>query len=201
MINGRELSRDEIRGIREIDRSEVIDGVYHLVKGALVLEPEHHDVPGWPPGEAEKYTPILEACHDRGGWLHGLFDDATLIGAGVLESRFIGKHGDQLQLKFLYISRPHRHEGLGRQLFHLATIEARKRAAKRLYVSATPSAHTVDFYLGLGCKLILEPDPELFELEPKDIHLEYDLESGRSASLSLEEGRLREILKRSKPES
>jgi hypothetical protein len=98
MISGRELSRDEITVIWAIDRTELIDAVYYLDKGELRSRPEHHDVQGWPPGEAEKYTPILEACHDHGGWLYGLFDDQRLIGAAVLESHRIGRAGDQLQL-------------------------------------------------------------------------------------------------------
>jgi len=175
MISGRELSRDEIKEIWTIDRSEVIDAAYYLENGALRLRPEHSDVPGWPPGEAEKYAPILEACYDRGGWLYGLFDDQRLIGAAVLESHFIGKNGDQLQLKFLHISRPYRHQGLGRQLFGLAQVEANQRGAKRLYISATPSEHTIRFYQRLGCNVTSEPDPRLFELEPEDIHLECTL--------------------------
>jgi predicted N-acetyltransferase YhbS len=175
MINGRRLSRDEIKEVWAIDRSEVINGVYHLENGALRLRPEHYDLPGWPPGEAEKYTPILEACHDRGGWLYGLFDDQRLIGAAVLDSDFIGKNGDQLQLKFLHISRPYRHQGWGQRLFSLAQVEAAQRGAKSLYVSATPSEHTTSFYLRLGCTVAAEPDPGLYELEPEDIHFEYAL--------------------------
>ena len=172
MISGRKLSRDEIKEIWAIDRSEVINAVYYLENGALRLRPEHHDLPGWPPGEAEKYTPILEACYDRGGWLYGLFDDQRLIGAAVLESHFIGKNRDQLQLKFLHISRPYRHQGWGQQLFGVARGEATQRGAKSLYLSATPSENTIGFYLRLGCTGTCEPDPGLVELEPEDIHLE-----------------------------
>ena len=178
-INGRELARDEIKTIWTIDRSEVIEGVYYLKHGTLVLEQEHYDMRGWSPGEAEKYTPILEDCYDRGGWFYGLFDDDRLIGVAVLESRFIGQDKDQLQLKFLHVSNPYRHKGLGKQLFDRASLEAQKRGARRLYISATPSEHTISFYRGLGCQVTPEPDPELFELEPEDIHLEYDLEPGR----------------------
>jgi GNAT superfamily N-acetyltransferase len=175
MISGRKLSRDEIKDIWAIDRGEVINAVYYLEQGALRLRPEHYDLPGWPPGEAEKYTPILEACYDRGGWLHGLFDDQRLIGAAVLESHFIGKNGDQLQLTFLHISRPYRHQGWGQRLFGWARVEATRRGAKSLYISATPSEKTIDFYLRLGCTVASEPDPELYELEPEDIHFEYAL--------------------------
>jgi predicted N-acetyltransferase YhbS len=176
MIEGRELSRDEITGIWAIDRSEVIEAVYSLSDGALVLKREHHDVDGWPPGEAAKYTPILEACYDEGGWFYGLFDHSVPVGVAVLASRFIGKNKDQLQLKFLHVSRKDRGQGLGKRLFDLAANEARQRGAGRLYISATPSEHTISFYLHLGCHVTPEPDSELFALEPDDIHLEYTLE-------------------------
>ncbi len=35
-------------------------------------------------------------------------------------------------------------------------------------------AMLVNFYLRLGCTVAAEPDPELFELEAEDIHLECD---------------------------
>jgi predicted N-acetyltransferase YhbS len=137
-----------------------------------VLAPEFHDVRGWPPGEAEKYTPILRACFDGGGWLHGLFEGEALIGAAVLAPRWLGRARDQLQLEFLHVARSHRGRGLGKRLFELARAEARARGAKRLYVSATPSQHTIDFYRRAGCELARELDPELYALEPEDVHLE-----------------------------
>lgn len=175
MLNGRLLSRNEIRNIWSIDRSEVIDGVYYFEDGALVLKPEHYNMRGWPPGEGEKYIPVLEDCYDRGGWFYGLFDGHQLIGVAILESSFIGDNRDQLQLKFLHISNMYRNQGLGVRLFDLARAEASQRGAKRLYISATPSENTINFYLRLGCKVTSQPDPELFELEPEDIHLECQL--------------------------
>ena len=175
MISERELRRSEIALVWNIDRSEVIDNLYSLENGTLVLRPHHIDVAGWPPGESEKYTPILLDCFDRGGWFYGAFDDAALVGVAVLESKFIGKRKDQLQLKFLHVSRAYRKNGLGSKLFELARATARARGAQRLYISATPSENTVNFYLKSGCTLAVPPDPELVELEPEDIHLECDV--------------------------
>lgn len=172
MIEGRELSRDEIKGVWAIDRSEVIEAAYRLVDGALVLERVHYDLRGWPPGEDAKYTPILEACYDRGGWFYGLFEDDKPVGAAVLDNRFIGRNKDQLQLEFLHVGSSYRGQGLGRALFERAANEARKRGSRHLYISATPSEHTIGFYLLMGCRVTAEPDPELFALEPEDIHLE-----------------------------
>ena len=169
MITGRELLQEEIKQVWNIDRSEVVDNIYRLENGTLVLRPQHFDVPGWPPGEAEKYTPILLDCFDRGGWFHGVFDHAELIGVVVLDSKRIGKRRDQLQLKFLQVGSAYRNRGLGTQLFERAKAAARERGAKRLYISATASENTVNFYLRLGCTVAGEPDPELVELEPEDI--------------------------------
>jgi predicted N-acetyltransferase YhbS len=175
MIKEKLLSRNEIRNIWEIDRSEVIKGIYYLRNGKLVLEPEHYDLKGWPSDEEEKYYPILEECFDRGGWFYGLFQRNKMIGAVVLDNKFITFNNNYLQLKFLHISHNYRGKGLGRKLFELASNEARKRQAKYLYISATPSENRINFYLRLGCKIMSVPDKDLFQLEPEDIHLEYDL--------------------------
>ncbi|WP_310635424.1 GNAT family N-acetyltransferase [Burkholderia cenocepacia] len=77
-----------------------------------------------------------------------------------------------LQLKFLHVSHDWRGCGLGVQLYRAAQVQARAMGAERLYVSATPSRHTIDFYLRLGFTVSMAPDPELYALEPEDIHLE-----------------------------
>jgi predicted N-acetyltransferase YhbS len=172
MIAGRALTRAEVTCLWEIDRREVIDNIYYHENGELVLKPEHYDMQGWPPGDADLYTPILLDCFDRGGWFYGLFDDGRPIAVVVLESRFIGPRKDLLQLKQLHVSRDARGRGYGKELFELAKARARSLGAKGLYISATPSEHTVNFYMRLGCRLAAALDPELFALEPEDIHLE-----------------------------
>nr|WP_321788577.1 GNAT family N-acetyltransferase [Burkholderia pyrrocinia] len=77
-----------------------------------------------------------------------------------------------LQLKFLHVSRDWRGCGLGEQLYRAAHAQARTMGAERLYVSATPSQRTIDFYPRLGFTVSASPDPELYALEPEDIHLE-----------------------------
>lgn len=169
----RQLARHEIERVWSIDRSEIIDHVYYLRDGELVLEPEHYDLTGWPPGVADESMPLLLDCYDRGGIFWGAFEGDDLVGVAVLDSRFIGRICDQLQLAFLHVSRSYRRIGLGRTLFEMAACRARRLGARRLYVSATPSQNTVDFYLRLGCTVTDDVDRHLFELEPDDIHLEY----------------------------
>jgi hypothetical protein len=44
-----------------------------------------------------------------------------------------------------------------------------------MVVSATPSLNTVRFYLQRGFEPTADPLPELYELEPDDVHLQKDL--------------------------
>ena len=175
MLTFRELTRNEIEEVWNIDRREVIDNIYYFENGTLVLKPKHYDMQGWPPGEADYYTPMLYECFDRGGWFCGAFDDDKLIGIAILDNKFIGRDKDQLQLKFLHISRDYRKLGLGKKLFQMAAEKARELGAKQMYISATPSENTINFYIQLGAVITKEPDPELFALEPEDIHFEYKL--------------------------
>lgn len=172
MIIGRELGLNEIGRVWEIDRSEVIDHIYYLESGRLILKSEHYDMKGWPQGESSLYTPLLIDCFERGGWFYGLFDEDRLIAVAILDNKFIGKNKDLLQLKFLHVSHLYRGQGLGHRLWESSKEKAREKGAKSLYISATPSENTIHFYLRLGCMVTQHPDPELYELEPEDIHLE-----------------------------
>jgi predicted N-acetyltransferase YhbS len=171
----RELSREEVELVWTIDRSELIERVYRHVKGGLILKDERHDVSGWSRETIDHYGPWLLDCFDRGGSFFGAFEGDRMVGVSVLENRFIGCEHDQLQLKFLHVGREQRGTGLGRTLFDLAADRAKELGARRLYVSSTPSENSVGFYFHLGCRVTDEVDPELFEAEPEDIHLEYDI--------------------------
>jgi len=178
----RELTRSEVPYIWQINRREVIENIYYLNAGKLVLKPEHYNMRGWPTGDPEHYTPILVDCFDRGGHFWGAFSGELLVGAVVLENRFIGSAKDTLQMKFLHVSNHYRRQGLGKKLFFLAAEKALELEAKKLYISATPSKNTVNFYLDLGCILASELNEELYTLEPDNIHLEFDLKQIGDAS-------------------
>lgn len=171
----RDLERSEIPLVWGIDRGETIDGIYRHEDGRLVLEPEDFEMKGWPPGEGEIYTPQLEACFDRGGAFRGAFEGDQLAGVVIMDARFIGRDGDQLQMTFLHVDRSWRGTGLGRRLFEEGVRIARARGARRVYVSATPSRNSIGFYEHMGCTVTDDVDPGLFELEPLDIHMEYSI--------------------------
>src|SRR5215211_4820986 len=133
-MNIRLLQCEEIPLIWQIDRREIVQNIYHLEHGELVLKPDYFDIQGWPPGEAKLCTPIVLDCYDRGGTFWGAFEHEPLVGVAILESKFIGSRQDTLQLKFLHISRDYRKQGIASALFKLAVERARTLGAKKLYL-------------------------------------------------------------------
>jgi predicted N-acetyltransferase YhbS len=104
-----------------------------------------------------------------------MFDEDSLIGASAVDMAPRGANGDLLELGTLHVSRDYRGKGVGTRLFEAARDIVRERGAPAMYVSATPTENTVNFYLRRGCRLAVPPDPEALALEPDDIHLVCDV--------------------------
>lgn len=166
----RRLERGEIETYWTIDRREVLHNIYVAKDGEMVLTPYYYEAQGWPPDHEHQMEHVYE-CFDRGGACFGMFDGAKLVGGAVTDSILRGDDRDRIQLFFLHVSRDYRGQGVGARLFEKARTEARERGARWMYISATPTENTVNFYLGRGCQLALPPDPELLAEEPEDIHL------------------------------
>lgn len=169
--NIRQLTRNEIPQVWEIDRTELIEKLYVLKEGKLLLSKQRFDMKGWPEGEAEHYTPVLLESFDRGAPFWGVFEHDRLVAAASVDPKKRGKNGSLLQLSFLHVSHPQRGQGLARILFDYCVEYAKENGADGLYISSTPFENSVNFYQHLGCRLIDIPDPELYEREPEDIHM------------------------------
>lgn len=174
-VRYRLLEAVEIDRFDEIDRSEVIDGAYRVCDGALVLVDRHFNARGFPPGELEASKERSRDCLARGGAAWGAFAGERLVGIAVLDGKRIGAALDTLDMYFLHVSNGYRAGGIGRELVRLVGERARELGARRLYVSATESLNTVTFYRNQGFDLASEVDPELYQLEPGDIHMDMRL--------------------------
>ena len=163
------LQRQQLDRLWDIDRSEIIDTLYRLQDGKLQAYPDYYDVRGWDPHDRETYTPIHEACFDRGGAFFARFEGEEIVAAAALDTEPRGPQricASCCSLRQRAQTRP----GLGKQLFQLCLRQAAQEGAAGLYVSSIPNKSTVDFYLAQGCRLIERPDAELFAREPEDIH-------------------------------
>ena len=165
------LGRDGATKLGEIDRSELIEAIYHMRDGRLVLEPERCDLHGWPPGVLEKEAVSQPQLVDRGGVVYGAFFGDRLVGYMSLDSRPVCGMHDRLLLDMLHVHSCFRDRGVGCRLLEHAKSIAKEMGASSLYVSATPSRRTVEFYLKRGFVPADELDPEQFAKEPDDIHM------------------------------
>jgi predicted N-acetyltransferase YhbS len=174
-MNYREMHREEIARLSEIDRTEVVEYVYYFRNSKLELEKESYNIKSWDKEELSSFINRLYDLHDRQGYIFGAFDEEDIVGLAALDNKLFGRNKDLLKLDMLYISGSYRSKGIGRNLMEICEVKAKKLGASKLYISATPFKNTVDFYMRIGGKLAVEINEELFELEPYDIHLDLEL--------------------------
>ena len=172
MTTIRVMAVSELARIAEIDRSERITQQYRQRGQVLELIEVDIDAPRWgEPGEAtiehriDQWTRLVRAS----GVPLGAFDGDHLIGFAVYMR---ASPETPASLAVLHVAKPWRRHGVGCELTNEVVRLARGEGMQRLYVSATPTRGTVDFYRRQGFKPLATPDARLFALEPDDIHLE-----------------------------
>ena len=169
------LSKPELELIRTIDRSELIERQYYVADGTLQLRSVKYDVKGFEPKELDKLIANQADLLNAGGKILGAFLDTKLAGVVSVDARLFGNENEFCKMDILYVDANHRGNSIGKRLVLQAQEIGMQIGAKKLYISATPTKATVDFYLNLGSKLIATPNPKLFKQEPEDIHLELEV--------------------------
>ncbi|PKF33756.1 GNAT family N-acetyltransferase [Acinetobacter proteolyticus] len=155
---------------QQISRRELITQNY--VKQSLQLEDCFYDVQQWDDDHLHDDPPKLKQLYQQKAEFIGAFDSKEkLLGISVVSSQIIQDYPDAKLLHYFYVDADHQGLGIGTKLMQAAKISASRLGAKSLYISATPSKRTVDFYLKHGAQLLDHPDQQLWQLEPEDIHL------------------------------
>lgn len=167
MIVIRQLDSADLQRLHEIDPSEQITQIYRLVDGQLQPEPHDWTRPRWDATQWQELLATWQETLKPDLWL-GAFANEEL--AGVASLRYELAPG-LAQLTLLYVSQPYRRQGVGRKLVQEVVALAEQSGATALYVSAIPSQSAVNFYLCQGFRLADTPNPEMYELEPEDIHM------------------------------
>lgn len=172
MTTIRAMADPDLARIGEIDRSERITQQYRQHGPMLELIEVDVDAPCWgAPGEAtvehriDQWTRLVRA----GGVPLGAFEGDQLIGFAVYTR---ASPETPACLAVLHVTKPWRRHGVGRALTNEIARLARAEGVQRLYVSATPTRGTVDFYMSQGFMPLATPDERLVALEPDDIHME-----------------------------
>lgn len=173
MIEIREMEKTDIDRVAEINRSERVTLGYFYQDGRLESQVVDWQVPRWyAEGDSEHsvqaqvsaWKPLLE----QGGTMFGAFDGDQLAGLAIYRPELTET---MAQLAVLHVSHGYRRRGIATRLTAEIIRLARRDGARQLYVSATPSQSAVGFYQNQGFQLIDKPHPELYALEPEDIHM------------------------------
>jgi len=172
-ITYRWMESCEVGRVAEIDRKEIIRKGYVYRDGELQKIDVVWDIPGFlVDGDGEhSIAAQVEFCRnhiDRCGCMYGAFDGERLVGVGVIQHEV---RPNLTQLAYLQVSDGYRRRGIGSRITQELIYEAASYGAVKLYVSATPSNSAVGFYLSRGFSPVDTPIPELYELEPEDIHM------------------------------
>jgi GNAT superfamily N-acetyltransferase len=169
----RDLERDELSRVGEIDRTEHIKMLFEQVGSELVERRGSWDAGAWDPDGQGEYS--VAAQHRSllryvaaGGFARGAFSNGRLVGIGVVVPHI---RRAVAQLASLHVSHAHRSAGIGSRLCADLEQIARRVGDTEIVVTATPSENTVRFYLGRSYRPMTKPFPELLELEPEDIHM------------------------------
>jgi GNAT superfamily N-acetyltransferase len=172
-VKFRRLARTELWRVAEIDRTERIDLLYEQRGTELVEWRGDWSSPAWDPDgygdhsvEAQRH--VLEHYVEAGGIAIGAFSGRRLVGIGVVVPHL---RPEIAQLAYLHVSHGFRAAGIGSRLSDDLGLIARDAGDTEIVVSATPSENTVRFDMCRGYKLMAQPLPELFELEPEDVHM------------------------------
>ena len=172
-IEFKRLARVKLSSVAEIDRSERIDIIYEQHGTELEERRGNWNSSAWDPnGHGEHsvaaHRQALEHYVDGGGIALGAFSERQLVGIGVVVPHL---RPEIAQLAFLHVSAAFRATGIGRRLSDELDLIARNAGDTEIVVSATPSENTVRFYMSRGYELMAQALPELYELEPEDVHM------------------------------
>ncbi len=111
----------------------------------------------------------------KNGFGYIALDKENVVGFAAVDSTLLGNNNEYLELTDFQVSKNYRGQGIGKQLLHLITKEAKQTGAKKLYISAHPSKESQAAYRALGCVNATWIYEKKAEEEPYDIQMEYVL--------------------------
>lgn len=166
-----ELPPSALSRLAEIDRTEHVTAAYRTMSHRLHRYSVNWQIEAWDESQIAAYQAELTAELDVGGRFLAVEVSGRLAGVAVLGNRRLGPSGALVELRFLHVSAEYRGQGIGILLLEAAIGRARHSGVDGIYISATRTAPTVDFYLARGAVLAVPADPERLAKEPVDIHL------------------------------
>jgi len=156
----------------DFERHQTVTRMMYVQNGRLI-EKAASFTEDWSPSRLREITKGIRAIVQRGGKAVAAYKGNNLIGFAAVEPELFA--GEYINLDVIHVTKDRRGIGVGKALFQAIAEEAKELGGKYLYISGHPSVESQAFYRKMGCVLAKTIHPELYALEPEDIHLEYDL--------------------------
>ncbi|WP_336042743.1 GNAT family N-acetyltransferase, partial [Acinetobacter pittii] len=150
----RSLQSSEIDLIwQQISRRELITQNYIQKQQQLELVDCFFDVQNWDSYHLENDPPKLKQLFEQGSIFVGAFNASEkLVGVSVVSNQVITDYPHAKLLHYFYVDADQQGQGIGAKLMQAAKESAKQLGAKQLYISATPTRRTVDFYIKHGAE-------------------------------------------------
>lgn len=174
-VEYRELTVEDCERINDMNPSQYIGKAWREVNGVRQLVEINYQDSDWANGY-ENHFNSLRATITSGGYAVGAFDESKkLVGFVTVNREFFGEVYRYVLLEQLFISLEHRNKGIGKKLFFIITDKAREWQADKIYICAGSAEETVAFYFAIGCKESVEINKKLYDNDPRDLQLEFQL--------------------------
>ncbi len=163
-----------INSLDDFKRYQEVNECYRLKDNGYALLPVKY-TEDWSIEELRKLSGKIAKGLNNGNIALGAFANGKIVGFAYIDKTLFGSNGQYIDLAEFYVSTPYRNMGIGRRLFNMASIKAKRLGASKLYISAHSAKESVAAYLSYGCVFAEEINEELAKKEPFDLQLEYVL--------------------------
>lgn len=140
--------------------------------GAVVPDSFEDD---WDIWDKKAVLAALRKSLQGGGAVIAAFHEGRVVGFASIQGNLLGSCRQYLELDYIHVSRDFRGQGIGQKLFQGICQAARMLGAQKLYIGAHPAVETQAFYGKVGCTGAQEVIQEIYQREPRDVQLEYQL--------------------------
>ena len=174
-INLRKLTIGDCKYLNDIDPSQYIKNAWREVDGIrqlIEIDFHEHD---WPNGYQYHISGLKNTIMNDGAAIGAFSSTGQMCGFVTLNRQVFGKRYKYVLLDQLYVSLSHRGKGIGKKLFYECAAIARNWNVERIYICAGSAEETIKFYFAIGCREAEEKNIALYESDPRDFQLEYDL--------------------------
>lgn len=170
----KKISLAESIRISEIDASQYIKHAWRVVNDKRELVELNYQSDGYPEG-FDHHHEALRQTLIKDGFAIGAYHQDQLIGFASLNKDIFGSQYKHVLLDQMFISKAFRNQGIGKKLMSFCIEQAKIWQVDKIYICAGSSEDTIAFYKKLGCIEAIEINQKLYEDDPRDIQLEFDI--------------------------